>query len=273
MKGKRKKAARLFLLCLGAAAVLTSTVFALPQPSREFFVTDSAGVLSAETKDFIISSGRALEQETTAQVVVATVNSLEGKSVEEYSIELARSWGIGQEGNNNGVLILLAPTERQVRIEVGYGLEGAINDAKTGRLMDRYAVPSFKENDWNAGIRNLYSAVVGEVYEEYGKEAPEGIISEKSDEEGFPWLAGIARIITILAVLILSPLVFRWFRRGGPPGPPTFWGGGFGSHHGGFGGGGFGGGFSGGGFGGGSGGGFSSGGGGSFGGGGSSRGF
>lgn len=259
-----KKAAKIFLLCLCAAALLSAAVFALPQQSSEFFVNDSADVLSAETEDFVVSSSRTLEKETTAQVVVATVSSLEGKSIEEYSLELARSWGIGQEESNNGVLILLAPTERKVRVEVGYGLEGALNDAKAGRLMDRYAVPYFKEDDWNAGVRNLYSAVISEVYQEYGKEAPEGIAPVETDGEDAPWLPGIAKVMVILAVIILAPVFFRWFRRGGPP---TFWGGGFGGgHHGGFGGG-FGG------FGGGSGGGFSSGGGGSFGGGGSSRGF
>lgn len=252
-------------------ALLTTAVFALPEPTNRFYVTDTANILTSETKDYIFNNSRVLDEKTTAQLVVATVTSLEGKTVEEYALELGRKWGVGGKEKNNGLLILLAPNERKITVQVGYGLEGAVNDAKAGRFLDNYAVPYLKNDDWDGGIRNLYSALLTEVYKEYNMEVPSDVtVNEQKDNKESRSSGFFFPLLVVLAIGISTGIMNRNRRGPRPPrggggfyGGPPFFGGGFGSG-GGFSGGGSGGGFSGGSFG---------GGGGSFGGGGSSRGF
>lgn len=256
-------------LCLAAAAEVAY------QPTAQFFVNDFADVLSAQTEQEIVELGRALQQQTGAQAVAVTVPSRGGQSVEDYAIDLANSWGIGQAEEDNGVLILIAVEERKLRVEVGLGLEGALPDGKTGRIMDEYMTPSLRQNDYSTGMLEGYKAVASQIYQEYGIEAPELSGYEASNNQNtgnrqdIPTVLTLISPIALVILLLILRLVshgrgfpFFWFF-GGPRGPrggggnDTF-GGGF---SGGIGGGGFGGG-----------GGFS-GGGGSFGGGGGSRGF
>lgn len=89
-----------------------------------------------------------------AQIVVVTVKSLEGQSIEEYATELFRKFGIGDSQKNNGVLLLCSTGDRLFRIEVGYGLEGTLTDGKTGRIQDQYIIPYLKNNNYNDGIKN-----------------------------------------------------------------------------------------------------------------------
>jgi len=178
---------------------------------------------------------------------------LDGASLEDYTITLARDWGIGDAEDDSGVLIFLAVQDRETRIEVGYGLEGILPDAKAGRLLDTYAIPSFSNNDFDAGLRDVYDAVVNEAYLEYGMEAdPDYVPIDEKQDDASPTIV-ILWVIMMVVVLIV-------FSRRGVTILPFFFGG---HHH--HRGGGFGGGFGGGG-------GFR-GGGGSFGGGGASRGF
>lgn len=246
-------------LCCSAAALA-----APPSPTDDFYVGDFAGVLSSDTRETVMKHSPALAEATGAQVAVVTVDSLEGADIESYALALARSWGIGDEDKDNGVLILLSVGDRKVRVEVGRGLEGAINDAKAGRLMDDYALPHYREDDFDTGTRELYKAVMTEVMKEYNltyDDLPEKAADDEDDLD-----FGFIFYIVIIVIWLLIAIGRRG--RGGRGGPPIifFGGGGFGGGGGGFrGGGGFGGG-------GGGGGGFSGGGGG-FGGGGSSRGF
>ncbi|NLT16412.1 MAG: TPM domain-containing protein [Clostridiales bacterium] len=260
---------RLLLFCILACALALSACGAapkLPEPTREFYVNDYANVISQPTEDRIVDMGTRLQQTEGArgaQVVVLTVESLDGRPLEQYALDVARAWGIGDKNANNGVLILLALSERESRIEVGYGLEGALNDAKTGRIQDQYMIPYFSNDDFDTGLVQGYSAIVQEICKEYGLDAseferPSGPPLEEARPlpSAFEYIAG--GIVFLLIVIIGS---IRRGGRGGRGGGIWFFGpwGGFGGR-GGFGGGGFGGG----GFG---------GGGGSFGGGGSSRGF
>lgn len=247
------------LLALPAAAVL--------QPTGEFYVNDYAGVLSGATKQYIMEKAPSLAKETGAQIVVLTVKSLEGKDKESYAREIARNWDIGDKDKKNGVLILLSTGDREVRVEVARGLEGALNDGKIGRLLDEYAVPYYKKNDFDTGTLELYKGVLSEVLNEYGLETLPGY--EPMKDEEFPIGGMITTIIILVLVFGLLGSKGRGGRGGGgfiPPfiffGPGNYrgprGGGGFGGGDGGFGGGFGGGGFSGGG----GGGGFSGGGGG-----------
>ena len=122
------------ILCI---SLLTITVAAavIPKPKDNFFVNDFADVISAADEQKMQAQGEALYKKCGAQVVVATVKTLDGSDIESYSLEMARSWKIGSDENDDGILLLLAVEERKVRIEVGYGLEGALPDSKTGRIL------------------------------------------------------------------------------------------------------------------------------------------
>ena len=135
------------LLCLLSGCDEESGPAALTATDR-FFVNDFANVLSDEAENTMYKQGVQLYEKTKAQVVAVTVDSLDGEQIEDYSYDLANRWGIGEAEKDTGVLLLLAVEEREVRIEVGSGLEGQLTDGKTGRLLDTYAIPSFKKDDF-----------------------------------------------------------------------------------------------------------------------------
>ena len=228
------------------------------KPTERFFVNDFADVIDSADEDQMYAQGVQLQENTGAQVVVVTVKSLDGKEIRDFGLELGRDWGIGQKEKNSGVLLLMALNERDISIEVGYGLEGGLTDIETKVILDTYAIPYLKKNDFNTGLKKAYNALINEVYIEYGMEpakgyTPAGQIAGREEETEIGGLAGLVVPFIIILVLVI---VFASRRRGFAPYI-------FSGRGGRFGGGGFGG------FGGGGGGGFS-GGGGSFGGGGSS---
>ncbi len=246
------------ILCLCGVFVSAADY---PSPTERFFVNDFAGVIEPEAEDEIFSHAAALYQKTTAQVVVVTVHTLNGEEPADYALNLGREWGIGQKKENNGVVVLLAVSERQIYIAVGYGLEGALPDSKTGRIIDVYGLDDLREGDFSAGLLAISKAVINEIYPEYGQTPEEDYvpIDEIDPSEESSVMDSVISWIILLLIVFLFLRRRRFFR---PPFPGSFGGGFFGG--GGFSGGSFGGGSSGGGF---------SGGGGSFGGGGAGRGF
>ena len=161
------------LLCLIIVPWLTLTVHGagIPSPKPAFYVNDFAGVLDEATEQYIINRAAALESRTTAQLVVVTMSDIGERAIEEYANDLFNKWGIGSADKDNGVLILLDVGGRQSRIEVGYGLEGALPDGKTGRIQDDYMIPYFKQNDFSQGVRQGFNALLAEIYTEYGIDA------------------------------------------------------------------------------------------------------
>ena len=231
-----------------------------PTPTDRFFVNDFADIISDEDENEIYNDAANLYNKTTAQVVVITVDDLNGEEIADYALNIGREWGVGSEEENNGVVILLSRDDREIYIAVGYGLEGALPDSKTGRIIDRYGISYFSEDEFSKGLVSVSDAIINEVYIEYGLSAEEGYIpinqlpdEAEEDGEGVLISWGIMMLVIIVYLIVFRGRGFIWF--GGPP---------FGGR-GGFGGGSFGGGsFGGGGF---------RGGGGSFGGGGAGRGF
>jgi uncharacterized protein len=144
----------------------SSTLAAGPHfPKLTGRVVDDAGILRADTRRELTDMLAAQERATGDQVVVVTVASLQRYPIEEYSYELGRDWGIGQKGKNNGALLIVAPNEHKVRIEVGYGLEGQLTDAKSRAIIDNYILPSVKRGDFNfavlAGATEMVRALGG----------------------------------------------------------------------------------------------------------------
>ncbi len=245
-------ASPVFALCLLASIALAA--FNFPQLTGR--VTDQANIIFAPAKASIEAKLQNLEDKSSIQLVVATVSSLEGGDIESYANGLFRAWKLGMAKKNNGVLFLIAPNERKMRIEVGYGLEGVLTDAVSSVIIRSAVAPRFKAGDFSGGIERGVDAIIDVLSSdasEWTKRAAEQSMSETIDQ--------FAPIILFILFVFIMIYMSR-NARGGGGGPMIFLppGGGFGGGGGGFGGGSFGGGgFDGGGF---SGGGGSSGGGG-----------
>ena len=165
-----KKVLKIIMLIFCILAFYYSNVQAVVSPTSNFYVNDYADVLSKQTEEYIMNTNIELNNKTKAQIVVVTVKSLDGKPIEEYATELFRNFGIGDKSKNNGVLLLCSTGDRKFRIEVGYGLEGRLTDGKTGRIQDDYIIPYLKNDNYDEGIKNGYSAVLEEVCKEYNIE-------------------------------------------------------------------------------------------------------
>jgi uncharacterized protein len=139
------------------AAALALVALAAPAAAQTFpaltgRVVDDAGMLSEGTRAVLTRELAELEAKTTHQLVVVTVKSLQGRSIEDYGVRLGRAWQIGQKGRNNGVLLIVAPNERKVRIEVGYGLEGELTDAVAKLIIEERILPNFRQGNMVGGI-------------------------------------------------------------------------------------------------------------------------
>ncbi|WP_182548982.1 TPM domain-containing protein [Phyllobacterium myrsinacearum] len=115
-------------------------------------VVDGANVIDAGTRDAITQKLAAFEAKSSDQVVVVTVPSLDGEAIEPYSNRLYRAWALGQKQENNGVLLVVAPNDRKVRIEVGYGLEGTLTDLLSKLIIENAIIPGFRSGDYSGGI-------------------------------------------------------------------------------------------------------------------------
>ena len=145
------------------------TVIIPPKPSAssDIYVQDHAGVISAPVRSYLQNLGQQLDQKTTAQLVVVTVKSLNGAPLEDYSLKLLRGWGIGNKEKNNGVLLLVSTGDRKSRVEVGYGLEGALTDSLTGQIQDQYMIPFFRKGSYEEGIARGYEELALRIAKEY----------------------------------------------------------------------------------------------------------
>lgn len=193
---------------------------AIPGPTSTFYVRDDEGLLSPSTEERIVQISAELARKTKAQVVVLTTPDLEGLDSSTFAITVLREWGIGDATLNNGVLILLSLGEGLSRIEVGYGLEGALPDSLLGRIQDTYMLPYYNDGDFDEGMLNGYMAIVEKIAEEYqvtltlDEPLPYG--SESQSLFGWPdwvWIIIIVGIVLILDLRFLNgnllSLVFR----------------------------------------------------------------
>lgn len=150
-----QSAVKFYLAAFIAALFLSLGGIAQAQPTFPKLtgrVVDEANIISPEIENQINAISFGAEQSATDQLVVVTLNSLQDYEIEEYGYQLGRAWGIGQAKANNGVILIIAPNERKVRIEVGYGLEGIITDAVSREIIQERIIPSFKAGDMQAGI-------------------------------------------------------------------------------------------------------------------------
>jgi uncharacterized protein len=233
---------------------LASLAFALDFPPLTGRVVDQANIMTAQSRTDLEAKLKELEDESRIQLVVATVKSLQGSDVETYANDLFRYWKLGEARKNNGVLLLIAPAEHKVRIEVGYGLEGTLTDALSSVIISSAIIPRFKAGDFSGGIERGVDGIVSVLSGDTADWQPK--VHVRSDDASSAINDLVAFLFPLLIFFVISYLMSsargapsrRSVRQGGrtifiPYGGPT-WGSGRG---GGIGGGGFGGGFSGGG--------------------------
>lgn len=231
------------LLLVLALVLLAGAALAQTFPELTGRVVDRAGVLGGATEQQMTETLAAHERDTSNQVVVVTLGSLEGYEIADYGYRLGRVWGIGQKGRDNGVLLIVAPNERKVRIEVGYGLEGDLTDATARLIIENEILPAFRDGRMSDGIVRGTHAILDAIAGTY---AP---LVEEDDEEISPILILVGFLILVVFMSLrdeahLGPYRMRHNGRrlGGGYGSGGFGGsgggGGFGGGGGGFGGGG-----------------------------------
>lgn len=244
-----------FIFCfLFLASCFSLASAATPEPPAvpPDYVNDLAGIIKDDVRIKLNGYLQELEQKTTAQVVVLTVQSLDGEDISGFSLKTAEKWKLGQKGKDNGVLITVALKDKKYRFETGYGLEGILPDSMAGSIGREHIVPNFRKGDYSTGIFNAALVIIRTIASHEGVDitgmpAVEMGSGERTYKIGFfRSILIFALLIVVVILFIKHPGLFLLFffssgGRGGWSGGGGFSGGGFGGFGGG-GGGGFGGG-------------------------------
>ncbi len=223
MNSGNKKAICTIWLILLIIALCPFLLGAAPDHTNEFYVNDYADVLSDATEQQILSTAVKLTNETTAQVCVLTIDSLDGEDISEYSVEVFRDWGIGDTEENNGVLIVLSVNDRELWVTTGYGVEGTLTDTRLGQFRDTYAFPYYREDNFDEGTLQLFNAIVNELrVHEYGLSELEDFKNIESDfyyefegatlsPEAFSFILFFLCLPAILVMVGVPSLIIRYF--------------------------------------------------------------
>lgn len=232
---------RLVHLALWLALLIVTPLRAEPSfPALTGRVVDNAGLLDDGSRSQLERMLGAHEQATGEQVVVVTLADLQGLPIEDFGFQLGRHWGIGQKGKDNGALLIVAPRERKLRIEVGYGLEERLTDAQASVIINGIITPAFRRGEFSLGIVQGTAAIL-QVLGGNPLAEPSRAAGSQAEEGAPAWAVGLF-VLLIILVFAGQSMGLGGGGRGGRGGM-----GGFGGGYGGFGGGGGGGGFSGGG--------------------------
>ena len=194
-----------------AAMIFTiASGFALNFPALSGRVVDQANIIQPATHGAIEQKLADLETKSGIQIAVATVNSLEGQDIEPYANELFRAWKLGEKDKNNGVLLLVAPNERRVRIEVGYGLEKTLTDALSKVIIANAITPRFKAGDFSGGVSRGVDDIITVLTTDASEweQRPSLRLDKQQPTDPAGWLLLFAFIV-FLTLLIVSP-TFRW---------------------------------------------------------------
>ena len=191
------------------ASVIAASALTFPQLTGR--VVDEAGILDAGTRAALDQKLADFEAKTTGQLVVVTLKSLQDTSIEDYGYQLGRHWGIGQKDKNSGALLIVAPNERKVRIEVGYGLEGNLTDAVSKLIIENSILPRFRASDFAGGINRGVDDIIqvlttgADEFRERAKVRPDSHPS----------------FVNILVLVLLFIVIYSIMRNLSQPGQPT----------------------------------------------------
>lgn len=203
----------LILLCTGRGAIHGQDIdIAAPVG----YVNDFANILDSATVSWLDAYISRIEADTTAEIAVVTVDNLQGWEIEDYAIRLFSQWGIGKRDKDNGVLLLASKEDRVLRIEVGYGLEGAITDLEAGNIIESIIVPWFRQDDYSQGIYNGVLAIGEKIYAEHGivpEELPQGSVAPAASQAGggipYFYILCLPLFFFLIIIIFLSNLFRR----------------------------------------------------------------
>jgi uncharacterized protein len=197
-----------------------------PLPALTGRVVDEAGIIDASTEAALVEKLAAFEAKSSDQIVVATIRSLGGEALEPYANRLFRHWGLGQAGEDNGILLLVALDDRKMRIEVGYGLEGTLTDLHSKLIIENTMVPAFRAGDFSGGISGAVDDIIlvlegnaAELEDRFDRNRPEapGFLDDLFS--GFEW--PVAIFIVLWGFIFFGAMFFAvgariWGRKIGP---------------------------------------------------------
>jgi len=204
-----KRAKYIFIILLLIAGTGLS---ALDVPKLKGYVNDYAGILSSSEEQQISQLFSNMQKTTSAQGALLIIPTLDGETIESFSLKVAEKWKLGQAKEDNGLLILLAMNEKKVRIEVGYGLEGLMTDAKSGYIIRKFIIPEFKKGNFAKGLYQgaaAVSAVIGST-SDITEEIASSNSQKKSTSAGIPF-----NFVFFIIIILLSSLARGGRRRGG----------------------------------------------------------
>jgi uncharacterized protein len=210
------------------ALALVAMLFALPAFAAPKFppltgrVVDDAQILSPQVERDLTAKLENLETTTGRQLVVATIPSLDGYPIEDYGYQLGRTWGIGEKDQNTGVILLVAPNDRKVRVEVGYGLEPVLTDALSSVIIQSAILPKFRDGDMEGGIVAGTDALVEQLSlppDQAKARIDQASQPERHKARGSPF---VALLVTFFFIFVLSSL-FRGRRHRGGLGSALPW--------------------------------------------------
>lgn len=233
------------LMSMLTGCTTTSEKIPIPKVEKDIYIYDEDTIIEDDVEKSLNKMLVELEKKTEAEFAVVSVESLLNQSIEDYANNLFNTLGIGKKGKDNGVLLLFSRSDEKVRLEIGRGLEGCLNDSKCGRILDHYFVPYRENDEYSKATTMTVKAVLNVIAEEYeidiqGLEKDLDLsVEDEDDADGLPLWVWI--VLTILFVLALIGAIYRACD------DDSSSGGFFGGSSGGFSAGGFGGGFSGGG--------------------------
>lgn len=219
-KPKNRKIFQCLLLSIIVFCIFSSTItvsagifkkdeIPIPEVKKDVYVYDEDDIIEDDIEDKINTLLVQLEEKTSAEIAVITVESLLGKEIEDYSYELANTLGIGKADEDNGVLLLISKSDTKVRLEIGKGLEGCLNDSKCGRILDNYFVPYREKDEYSEGTYKTIEAVVSVVAQEYEitiDDIDSSIATDLEEQEKTSRQRTFTIIVIIIIVIII--LVF-----------------------------------------------------------------
>lgn len=181
----------------------------IPNSEGSIYVTDPNHYLSESTKQELINQSNLVRDRTSAQIGFVLIDSLQGYTVQEFAVAALRAYGLGEEGKDNGVLVVLVPGEkkgeRDAWIEVGYGLEGILPDGKVGRLMNEYLLPSLEDENIDQAVLDISKALSDEIIQEYDGQ---GTGNGEQSEEPLSLFEKIA--VGFIGIIVIIVVIFLW---------------------------------------------------------------
>ena len=205
------------VVCWASGLVLVGPALARDVPFLAGRINDTAHIVPDDVAARLEEKLRKVEESTGAQVAVLTIDSLDGEPLEDYSMRVAETWKLGQKGKDNGVLFLVAKSDRKMRIEVGYGLEGALPDAITKRILDNVTRPRFRAGDFGGGVEATVDSIAGIISGDASAVPPEATSGSEPRFEGplAARLAGFAVFLLVVGVFsflaVFSKGCASWF--------------------------------------------------------------